>query len=406
MLTILDRYVLRQVLTPLGASLAVGLLMLLAERLVRLLDTTLGKKNSFSAVFELLAYLVPHYLGTAVPAALFLGLLFGFNKMSKNNELDAMLAAGVGLHRLARPVLLLACVFSVASLAIFGWLQPMTRYAYRSTIFDIKNIDAFYLAEEGVFMQSGSRTFILDELDRSTSTFRRIFLFDYRGPNGAETLTASNGVLIPIPGQTRPVLRLNNGHRLDVDRWPTLATEANPVMATVAELSTTDTPLGKVSKDLFRPRGEDERELTITELYSQLDNPPAGATVNSMQADFHRRVVSIIAMLILPILAVPFAVTRGRSPRAYRTGLALVILVIFHEFIEQGALATKSSGFSPYLTMWLPLAALTTFAFWQFFNASFRLGGEGMDRIVMPIQEALARCGRWLLRLAGRRAAT
>ena len=45
--------------------------MLLAERLVRLLDTTLGKKNSFGVVFELLAYLVPHYLGTAIPAAFF-----------------------------------------------------------------------------------------------------------------------------------------------------------------------------------------------------------------------------------------------------------------------------------------------------------------------------------------------
>ena len=64
MLTIIDRYVLRQVAKPLATAMAIGLLMLLAERLVRLLDTTLGKKNSFAVVFELLAYLVPHYLGT------------------------------------------------------------------------------------------------------------------------------------------------------------------------------------------------------------------------------------------------------------------------------------------------------------------------------------------------------
>ena len=63
MLTIIDRYVLKQVAKPLVAAMTIGLLMLLAERLVRLLDTTLGKKNSFSVVFELLAYLVPHYLG-------------------------------------------------------------------------------------------------------------------------------------------------------------------------------------------------------------------------------------------------------------------------------------------------------------------------------------------------------
>ena len=49
---------------PLAGAMAIGLLVLLAERMVRLLDTILGKKNSFAVVFELLAYLVPHYLGS------------------------------------------------------------------------------------------------------------------------------------------------------------------------------------------------------------------------------------------------------------------------------------------------------------------------------------------------------
>ena len=48
MFAIADRYILRQVATPLAGAMAIGLLMLLAERMVRLLDTTLGKKNSFA----------------------------------------------------------------------------------------------------------------------------------------------------------------------------------------------------------------------------------------------------------------------------------------------------------------------------------------------------------------------
>ena len=103
-LPVVDRYVLRQVATPLLTAMAIGLLVLMADRMVRLLEVTLGKKNSFAVVFELLGYLVPHYLGLALPAAMFLGLLFGFNKMSKDSEIDAFLAAGIGLHRLVRPV--------------------------------------------------------------------------------------------------------------------------------------------------------------------------------------------------------------------------------------------------------------------------------------------------------------
>jgi lipopolysaccharide export system permease protein len=376
---------------PLAASLAIGLLVLLAERLVRLLDVTLGKKNSFAVIFEMLAYLVPHYLGTAIPAALFLGLLMGFNKLSKAHEIDGMMAAGIGLHRLLRPALLLAMLFSVASLSIFGWIQPYTRYAYRSVLFDVKNVDAFYLAEEGVFMQSGGRTFILDKLNRSSNTFEHIFVFDDKADKGTQTMTASNGKLITVEGQVRPTLRLQNGHRLTVDTWPTHGDILNPAPASIGEFTESDTPLGKVKKDIFRPRGDDERELTLPEIYAGIDNPPKQTTSAAMRTEFHRRLINVIAMLVLPLLAIPFAVGRVRSPRAYRMAVALTLLVAFHEVIEQGAVAAKLGSVSPWLSMWLPMALLTAFAVWRFWVASFKIETEGLDRFVLPVTDFLGR---------------
>ncbi len=391
MLTIIDRYVLRQVAKPLATALAIGLLMLLAERMLHLLDNTLGKKDSFSVVFELLAYLVPHYLGTAIPAALFLGLLFGFNKLSKDSEIDAIMATGTGISRLTRPVIMLSLIFCALSLFIAGWLQPQTRYAYRSVLFDVGNVEIFYLAEEGVFMQAGSRTFILDKLDRATNKFEHVFLFDYKPDAGMETLTASSGVLIPVEGQQRPVLRLNNGHRLKLEEWPKPG-DGKPIpSAIVAEFSTTDTPLGKVSDKLFRPRGEDERELSLPELYQRQNSPPKGATINSMRAELNLRLVHVLTLLMLPLLAVPFAIGRQRSQRGYRFGVALVLVVAFHEIIEQGAVATRSSGLSPWLTMWLPFGLITIFAIWRFYAACYTLKpdriGNMIDNIGMGISE-------------------
>ena len=396
MLTIIDRYVLRQVAKPLVTAMSIGLLMLLAERLVRLLDTTLGKKNSFGVAFELLAYLVPHYLGVAIPAALFLGLLFGFNKLSKDSEIDAILATGTGLHRLTRPVVLLSIILGVISLFITGWLQPETRYAYRSVLFDVKNVEVFYLAEEGVFMQAGTRTFILDKLNRSNNTFDHIFVFDYKGPSGSETLTASSGVLIPVEGQKRPILRLNNGHRLKLDRWPTLDGTAEIPQAAIAEFAVTDTPLGRVSDKLFRPRGEDERELTFPELYAQIDTPPEGATRDSMRAELHKRIVNVVTFFMLPLLAVPFTIGRQRSQRGYRFGIALVLIVAFYETIEQGAVATRASGLSPWFSMWFPFSLITVFAVWRFYATCFTLKpdrfggvidtfGAGVNRLWLPL---------------------
>ena len=51
-------------------------------------------------------------------------------------------------------------------------------------------------------MQAGTRTFILDKLNRSNNTFDHVFLLDNNGPGGSETLTASSGVLIPVEGES------------------------------------------------------------------------------------------------------------------------------------------------------------------------------------------------------------
>jgi lipopolysaccharide export system permease protein len=388
---IVDRYVLTQLAKPLVISFTIGLMVLLAERMVRLLDTTLGKKNSFGVVFEMLAYLVPHYLSLALPAALFLGLLYSFNKMSRDSEIDAFLASGIGLHRMAQPVALLSLILAGCALVIVGWLQPHARYAYRAVVFDVKNVDVFYLAEEGIFMQAGTRTFILDKLDRAAGSFERIFLFDNRGAGGIETVTAATGRLIENTNTPLPVLRLQDGHRLRVDRLPVLADNQDPPASTVSTFDVADTPLGQVADKSFRPRGNDERELTLPELISQLDNPPQGATPAKMSAELHKRLITMLVLPMLPFLAVPFALGRRRNQRNYRFGIALVLLIALNEIIEQGAIATRAHGASPWLSMWLPFLAFTVYAAWRFWTTAFRLKSDGLDGVIDGIANVVRR---------------
>ncbi|HHN73189.1 MAG TPA: YjgP/YjgQ family permease, partial [Thermopetrobacter sp.] len=326
---IVDRYVLQQISRPLAVALGIGLMVLLSERMVRILDKTLGKQNSLSVVFEMLGYLVPHYLGLAIPAALFLGLLFGFNRMSRNSEVDAFLAAGVSLHRLAMPVIGLSFALMVIAVYIFGWLQPYTRYAYRALLYTVSNVEVFYLAEEGVFMQAGTRTFILDKLQRETNSFQRIFLFDYRGKGGAETITARRGHLVPQKNDPRPLLVLEEGHRLKLEGWPEFEGDRPPPRFTSGFFDRAEAPVGRRSALVFRPRGADERELTLPELIEHYDTPLPRATLPELHVELNKRIVSILTIPVLPFLALPFAIGQRRQQRAYRFAVALAILVGF-----------------------------------------------------------------------------
>ena len=386
-MAILDRYILRQIGKPILTAMAIGMLVLLAERMVRLLDVTLGKRNSFGVIFELLAYLLPHYLGLAIPVALFLGLLFGFNKMSRDSEIDALMASGAGLSRLLRPVMILAVGLTFVSFAIFGWLQPHARYAYRAVIFAVKTVEVFYLAEEGVFMQAGSRTFILDRLSRADRRFERMFLFDDRGLDGFETLTAQSGQLVSDAASQRPMLHLERGHRLAVPSWPEFSSRGPAVDAVVGEFSDAAMPLSQVNRKLTRPRGDDERELTLPELVAQRTSPPKGATVDSMTAELHKRLVSIASLIVLPMLALPFSLGRRRNLRAYRFGVALGILIAYYEVTQQGAVMTQSYGYSPYLTLWLPFAALLVFSGWRFWITAYMVRADRLDPLFDRMSE-------------------
>ncbi len=400
MLPIIDRHVLKQVSLPLAATLVIGLLMLLADRMVRLLDATLGKKNSFTVVFEMLAYLVPHYLGTALPAALFLGLLLGFGKMSANSETDAFMASGIGLNRMARPVILLGMLLAAFSLLIMGWVQPHARYAFRAVMFDVQNVDVFYLAEEGVFMQAGDRTFIIDRLDRGRNAFEHAFIYQDKGAEGSDTVTAAKGALIENPAGQRPTLQLKDGHRLSFKQAPS-ATAQQPAVGETTEFAIADTPLGRLSKDLFRPRGQDERELTLPELVTAIDNPPPKSTREEIASELSERLVTAVSILILPFLAIPFAVGARRSSRGFRTGIALVLIVVYNEIINRGADAANNGVASPLITMWLPCLVLALFAGWRYITTCFTLRNDALSLAIDAMGDALAGVRHAVMRRAG-----
>ncbi len=371
----IDRYVLRLVLTPLAATLIISLTLLLAERMLGFLDLTLGKKNSFTSVFKMLAYLAPNYLGLAVPIAIYLGVLFGFNRLSKSREIDAMQASGINLPRLFRPVMFLVVVLMLSSLVAVGWLQPYGRYSYRSVVYTLTNVDAFELAQEGIFMKSGTRTFIVDHLDQSNNSFQNLFVFDNRGENGSETLTASTGILIPASDTIGPVLRMQASNRLRLNQRPKPDSADALTLPLLVQSGSVDLPLDSVAGDAFRPRGADERELSIWELFWLQDNPPANTEKTHMISELHNRIMKILSIPLLAILALPFSLVRARRADAYRIGLAIAVLISTIAIIEQTSVAAGISGLSPWLIMWPPFIAISIFALWRFWNVSYRLSG-------------------------------
>ena len=138
-MSLIDRYLLRLAFWPMVGATGVTLIALLLERTLRLLDMLAASSDRFGFVAQLAVNLVPHYVGLTLPAAFFLALVVVVNRMNQSSEVDALLAAGVSLTRLAAPYLCLAAALTAVSLLVFGFLQPYSRYAYRAVLHTAQN---------------------------------------------------------------------------------------------------------------------------------------------------------------------------------------------------------------------------------------------------------------------------
>ena len=125
----------------------------------------------------MLANLVPHYLGLALPLGAFLGIMLAFRNLSMSSELDALSSSGASFGRLMRPVYMLIAVLMVFDFLLVSYIQPFARYKYQQIRFDVTSGALGIKIPAGEFIAiSDGVTIRLGEIDTQTRIAREIFL--------------------------------------------------------------------------------------------------------------------------------------------------------------------------------------------------------------------------------------
>ena len=402
MLATIDRYILGQVLRPMLAAILITLLALLAERALRVIDLVLGWRGSLTIVFEMMSYLIPHYMVFALPAALFLGIMLGVARMSKEGELDAMRAAGIGLWRMARPLLLLSLLVLVLHLILVSHLQPFSRYAYRAAAFAVTNASFQTLLRPGQFITIGKNTYRVEGLSPDGEHFEGIFLYSEAEESGAVTVTAASGQIENQGAMVPLLLHLENGLQQFVPHPPDALTgEGATTPPLTLRFGSFTSDLSGTEPKPFRPRGEHERELTIPELFGYLRWPegtvPGGINSWEIEAELAARLVRNASIAFLPFLALPLALSPRRAKRSYGFLVGVVLVIGYNQVVSTGESLADDGRVSSLVGVWVPflLFALLSSAF--FVRTARRvpdpgkssLLGAGIDALVTTIAKRL-----------------
>ncbi|MBK8157807.1 MAG: LptF/LptG family permease [Rhodospirillaceae bacterium] len=212
----IDLYILKRVALPLAATVGIAMAALLLERLIRLLDLFANRGGPMNIVLKMLANLVPHYLGIAVPAALFVGVLYASMRLSSDSELDAMRASGLSLRRLMAPILALSVVLVIVSGYLIGFLQPYTRFGYRALVHLVVETAWDSAIERGAFFTGfGDKTILIGDISKGGRLLSQIFVKEV-DQNGQDIVTTAETGQLDRDRDMTLVLTLYNGVRTEV----------------------------------------------------------------------------------------------------------------------------------------------------------------------------------------------
>ena len=210
-MSIYSRYLLAQIARPMVTAILVALIALLAERTLRVIDLVVGWRGSLFVVFEMLGYLIPHYMGLALPVAFFLGILLTFSRLSREGELAAINASGAGLPQLLRPILGAALVLALVVALLVSLLQPYARYAYRAATYALTNASFTTLLQNGLFTTLGDTTYMVEQISEDKSQMKGVFLYQGGQGKDAVTITSVSGQAVREGPLSPIVLKLQDG---------------------------------------------------------------------------------------------------------------------------------------------------------------------------------------------------
>jgi lipopolysaccharide export LptBFGC system permease protein LptF len=88
-----DLYILRQIIPIMLVTLFISVVVLLLEKMLQLLNLTVGSGVSSFVVLQMIVSLFPNYIRLVLPLGLFLGIFITFRRLSTQSELHAFYAA-------------------------------------------------------------------------------------------------------------------------------------------------------------------------------------------------------------------------------------------------------------------------------------------------------------------------
>ncbi len=335
-------------MSPFFLGLVIFTVILLMNKMLKLMDLVVNKGISPGEIIRLIVFLLPSFLVLTIPMSVLLAILIALGRLAADGELLAFKASGISLYQIIAPFAVLCGIGFVLTNSLTLFLLPSGNHAFRSHLFDLSRRHSEANLQERIFNDDFAGLVIyINAIPGEGMPMQGILISDKRDSEVPSLILGEEGVIISDPQEMKVTLRLFNGtiHRA----------AKNFKSYQKARFDIYDMNL-HLSEDDDAPDNEvkySELDLaTLVRLAGERKKENRSAV--KILTELHKRLAFPCACLVLGLIGIPLGAYRQKGSRSYGFVLCMTVLFLYYFFLNLGESLAKRGILYPALGIWLP----------------------------------------------------
>jgi len=376
-LNLLDRHIFKSVLGAcVGAVALFGFLLMLVNTLRDILAPLLAGQLEGTIALQLLLMLPLTVAQFALPMGILTGVLLTLGRLSADSEIVAMRAAGIGLFRIARPILLLGAAGGLLCLFTNFYAFPKAKVKYERELTTAlrRNPLSFIIPKTFVRDFKGCVIYVGS---KEGSVLHDVWFWKLDDRQRVIQLVRAASGRIDFDDTTNELVAVLTPAQVTTPMGADREDPAEPPLVNLFGEYPARLPLDRY----FSAKGSKVKPEWLT--YEQLHIervrlaalPPettpqkirdAAVTRMKLELVIHDKYNLALAAFAFAVVAVPLGIQVSRRETSANLGIALVLVIGYYLLTVAVKLLDRHPEYHPDYLLWLPNVIFLSLGIWLF----------------------------------------
>lgn len=342
MIKIIDKYLVQQFVQTILFGLMTFTLIFVIIDMMENLDDFIDEDVPGKIIFQFYIVFIPEILRLMMPVAVLLASLFVAGKMSNQNELTALKAAGVSLYRFMTPFIITSLIISLLSVYFGGYIVPE---ANKQKVFIERNYMNRGVIKSGTnifFQDSKSRIVSIGSFNVLIRQANRVSIQEFNPVNVTEMVSRIDAVKMKYD-TTSNTWKIYNGTKRTF-----VYGRENLEEFSLLELDY----LNFTPNDVIKKQTKAE-EMTLPELKKFAEEQlRSGNSPRRILIDFHSRYAFAFASFVVVLFGLPISSSKRKGGLALQFGINVLITFVYLVFMQVSKSFGKNGLLEPIITAW------------------------------------------------------